>query len=213
MALSRERTHVRREQIAKAALDVVGLEGVKGLTTARIARAVGVSEANLYRHFENKEAILGAVLETIEVGLLKTINTHGGGGSRAVKRLERVFLGTLFFLQNNRGIPRILTSSEILFSSELREKWLGTMSRVMDGIARILREGIRDGSMDNAQDPEASAALFLGMVQVSSFRWLFSEFHLDLNAYGRKIWKEYKRRVEVRDKHGASLRVGKGGRK
>lgn len=213
MALTRERTHVRREQIATAALDVVGLEGVKGLTTARIARFVGVSEANLYRHFKNKEAIVHAVVEAIETGLLEIILKPARPGVLASKRLEQVFLAELSYLQQNRGIPRILTSSEILFSSELREKWLATMARFIAGIAAILKQGIEDGSIDRGQDPEASAALFLGMMQVSSLRWLFSEFRLDLNLQGKRLWKEYKRRVEAGSNAERSLRRAKGGEK
>jgi AcrR family transcriptional regulator len=213
MALTREKTDVRREQIAKAALDVVGLEGVKGLTTARIARFVGVSEANLYRHFKNKEAIVHAVVEAIEAGLLAIIRKHARPGVHAVKRLERVFLGELSYLQQNRGMPRILTSSEILFSNELREKWRDTMSRFVEGIAGILRQGFEDGSVDRRQDPEASAVIFLGMMQVSALRWLFSEFRLDLNAQGRRLWKEYKRHVETGNNAEPSLRRVKGGRK
>lgn len=213
MALTRERTDIRREQIAKAALDVVGEEGVKGLTTARIARFVGISEANLYRHFKNKEAIIRAVVEIIGKSLLEVIQKHSRPGVLAAKRLERVFLGELSYVQQNRGIPRIITSSEILFSDELRREWLATMGRFIAGIAAILRQGIEDGSVDRTQDPEASATLFLGMVQVSAARWLFSEFRLDLDAQGKKIWKEYRRRVETGKSAKPALGRAKGGKK
>ncbi|HDH53599.1 MAG TPA: TetR/AcrR family transcriptional regulator, partial [Nitrospirae bacterium] len=53
----------RRAQIVQAALRIIGSRGVGALTTAAIAKEVGISEANLYRHFENKEEILNAMTE------------------------------------------------------------------------------------------------------------------------------------------------------
>jgi len=47
------------------AIDIIGDTGVSGLTTARLAKRLGMSEPNLYRHFNNKEAILSAVIDDI----------------------------------------------------------------------------------------------------------------------------------------------------
>ena len=53
----------RREQILQTAVDLFSQRGFKGTTTKEIARAAGVSEAMVFRHFENKEALYGAILD------------------------------------------------------------------------------------------------------------------------------------------------------
>lgn len=47
----------RRRSILAAAVPLFAQRGFKGTTTKEVARAAGVSEALLYRHFPNKEAL------------------------------------------------------------------------------------------------------------------------------------------------------------
>lgn len=54
----------RREQILRTAVDLFSKKGFKGTTTKEIAAAAGVSEAMVFRHFENKDALYGAILDT-----------------------------------------------------------------------------------------------------------------------------------------------------
>ena len=53
----------RRESIVDAALGVFAAGSYRGVTTAEIARAVGVSEPILYRHFDSKRALYLACLD------------------------------------------------------------------------------------------------------------------------------------------------------
>jgi AcrR family transcriptional regulator len=53
----------RRQQILETAVALFSQRGFKGTTTKEIARAAGVSEAMVFRHFENKEVLYGAILE------------------------------------------------------------------------------------------------------------------------------------------------------
>src|SRR6187431_664378 len=54
----------RREQILQTAVALFSQRGFKGTTTKEIARAAGVSEAMVFRHFENKDALYEAILDT-----------------------------------------------------------------------------------------------------------------------------------------------------
>ncbi|WP_028895688.1 TetR/AcrR family transcriptional regulator [Syntrophorhabdus aromaticivorans] len=56
---------VRRDQVVNAVLELIGRNGVTGLSTAAIAKEVGMSEANLYRHFQNKQEILAETVKRI----------------------------------------------------------------------------------------------------------------------------------------------------
>jgi len=53
----------RREQILQTAVDLFSQRGFKGTTTKEIARAAGVSEAMLIRHFATKDELYGAILD------------------------------------------------------------------------------------------------------------------------------------------------------
>jgi AcrR family transcriptional regulator len=52
-----------RGRLIEAASQVFASLGVQGATTREIARVAGVNEVTLFRHFANKEQLLGAVIE------------------------------------------------------------------------------------------------------------------------------------------------------
>lgn len=53
----------RRKQLLDAAVQVFAEKGFRGATTAQLARAAGVTEPILYRHFPSKQALFVALLE------------------------------------------------------------------------------------------------------------------------------------------------------
>jgi len=52
----------RRQQILDAACDCVRQAGFHGASMAEIAKAAGLSVGQIYRYFENKEAIIAAIV-------------------------------------------------------------------------------------------------------------------------------------------------------
>lgn len=197
MALKREKTETRREQIVKAALEIIGEEGIQGLTTLRIAKAVEISEANLYRHFENKDAILTAVIDHIDKTLTENIRIIGNDQSASIEKLEKIFNLHISMIQDNRGIPRIVFSSDTILRTDLREKMDSLINRYLKMLTDILKKGIRDGSIKSELNAEAVGAMFIGMIQVSTIRWTFSNFQMSLSGESRKLWKAYKNIIKV----------------
>jgi len=53
----------RKEAIVEAVRDVFAEKGFEGTTTRELARAAGVSEALLYKHFPSKELLYAAMLD------------------------------------------------------------------------------------------------------------------------------------------------------
>lgn len=56
------KAEARRAQILDAASKCARLSGFHGASMAEIAQAAGVSVGQIYRHFENKEAIIAAIV-------------------------------------------------------------------------------------------------------------------------------------------------------
>lgn len=54
----------RREQLIRIAMSLFARKGFNGTTTKEIAAAAGVTEALVFRHFPNKEALYEAILKT-----------------------------------------------------------------------------------------------------------------------------------------------------
>ncbi len=65
----------RREEIVDAALALLGEHGIEGTTVTRIADAVGVTPAALYRHFGSRDEILAAVVDAASHRALSWIDS------------------------------------------------------------------------------------------------------------------------------------------
>jgi AcrR family transcriptional regulator len=188
------RNEVRREQVIQAALKIVGKKGVGGLTTAAIARAVGVSEANLYRHFKNKEEILFETGKGIGDAIRRNLEVVLATPVRPVLKLKRVFLLHLEFIEKNEGIPRLGFSEEMHINNKrLKKEFLKNIERYASGLEALFRDAQRLGSVRRDVDRRALAAMLIGMVQVLVMRWSLSGFSFSLKNEGMKLWKNYEK--------------------
>jgi AcrR family transcriptional regulator len=188
------RSDVRREQVVQAALRIIGKKGVGGLTTSAIARAVGVSEANLYRHFRNKEEILFETGKSIGGAIRKNLEVVLASPIRPVLKLKRAFLLHLEFIEKNEGIPRLGFSEEMHINNKrLKKEFLKNMELYASGLEALFRDGQRLGSIRRDVDCRALAAMLIGMVQVLIMRWSLSGFSFPLKTGGMKLWNNFEK--------------------
>ena len=54
-----------KQEILDAALELFSVQGFEATSIAQIAGAVGIRKASLYSHFENKQAILDAIVKNV----------------------------------------------------------------------------------------------------------------------------------------------------
>ncbi|MBQ1541185.1 MAG: TetR/AcrR family transcriptional regulator [Kiloniellales bacterium] len=76
------KAEARRRRIVAAAADRFRREGFHGASMAEIARAAGMSVGQIYREFENKEALIAAIVEQdLEEGIafLSEVSSGDGG--------------------------------------------------------------------------------------------------------------------------------------
>ena len=85
-----------REALIRAALELIAGRGTSGFTMAEAARAAGVSPAAPYRHFRDREALLGEIarqgFERFEAALLEAWDGGKPDPRTALERLGREYL-------------------------------------------------------------------------------------------------------------------------
>ncbi len=181
---------VRREQIVQAALRIIARKGVSGLTTAGIAKEVGVSEANLYRHFKNKDEILYATGRSIGGAIRRNLELAFKDTAPPFLRLKKAFRRHLDYIENNEGIPRLAFSEEMHISNaKLRKVFLNNISMNASALEALLREVQGAGAMRPDVDPRATATMIMGMMMITIMRWSLSGFSFSLSAEGKRLWK------------------------
>jgi len=85
----------RRETILSAAQGLFARKGLHGVSVDEIARAVNVSPAILYRHFDSKQALYAAVLDKFShqrQSYVETIVNHGTRFEDALSGMTQVYI-------------------------------------------------------------------------------------------------------------------------
>lgn len=187
-------TDIRREQIVSATLKVIAEKGVRGLTTAVIAKEAGISEGNLYRHFRSKEEILSATVEKISEGLKQNLGKVFEASSADTPRakLKKIYLLHLDYIERNEGIPRLIFSEEIhLGNDALKQKLLHAINSYSKRLEVLIKDGQKNKSIKKGINPKAAAFMMIGMVQVTVVRWSLSGLGFSLVNEGTKLWRNY----------------------
>lgn len=102
------------EKIARAARKLLDKEGAEGVTTRRVAGAVGITAMALYRHYANRDALLNALADAgfAELAARLTSLDLKGGFDRQLLKILDVYLDfafespqlyTLMFLSKREG--------------------------------------------------------------------------------------------------------------
>ncbi|HVL00939.1 MAG TPA: nucleoid occlusion factor SlmA [Dongiaceae bacterium] len=136
-----ERKASRKEQILQALAHM--LEATPGgrITTAALAKEVGVSEAALYRHFPSKAKMFEGLIEFIEQSLFSRITIILKEEADALAQCGQILHLLLAFSEKNPGITRILTGDAITGETDrLRLRVVQLFDRIETQLKQVLRE-------------------------------------------------------------------------
>ncbi|MEX1256202.1 MAG: TetR/AcrR family transcriptional regulator [Gemmatimonadota bacterium] len=154
---------MRREEIARAALKIIGIEGFKSLSTNRLAREVGLTPGALFRHFESLDAIL---LEAVRHAIRRVESTFPSRSEPAGHRLFRLAADRVDLLRSDPGLAWLLRSDQAHLS--LPTQAVEELREVIGRSKRYLQEAIRDGiserSLRGDLDPDALLLIVMGTI-------------------------------------------------
>lgn len=117
------------------------------VTTASLAKEVGVSEAALYRHFSSKQAMFESLIEFIDNALFSLINITLEEEKQTEPRLKHIFILLLRFAEKNPGLTRIMTGHALACEDpKLSQKVSQLLNRIEVQFKQVLRERkLREG--------------------------------------------------------------------
>jgi AcrR family transcriptional regulator len=95
------------ETIIQAAIKIIVTEGAAGLSTTKVAKAVGISQSNIYIYFKNKSDMLTEVFEH-EQAVMRSMLVSSITAEPSIEGQIRVWLRTLYHIAVER--PDTLTT-------------------------------------------------------------------------------------------------------
>ena len=178
----------RKQEILQALAQM--LEATPGgkITTASLAKEVGVSEAALYRHFPSKAKMIEGLIEFAEVTLFSRIGTILSDHEEAATRCHNILFLLLTFVERNPGFARLFVGDALQGETErLRAR----MCQLSDRIETQLRQCLRDEKdLQKFGDVSVSAKanLLLACAEGQILQFVRSDFRQLPTAQWKDQW-------------------------
>ncbi|MGB7085980.1 MAG: TetR/AcrR family transcriptional regulator [Phormidesmis sp.] len=156
-----------QERILKAAQKLFAKRGYGGTTTRDLAQAAGVAEGTLFRHFENKKAILVEVATRGWTEILTDLLTELSEMA-SYQAVAKVMRKRMLSLNANADMLRVCFM-EAQFHPELRDRIQAEVIDKMTDVAEAFFQTAMDKGIYRQMNPRVVARIFLGMFTVSGF--------------------------------------------
>jgi len=136
-----EKKSSRRQEILEALARELEQNPGERITTAQLAKGLGVSEAALYRHFPSKARMFEGLIEFAEDTIFGLIGKIIEDDQNAITRCEKISTLLLGFSAKNPGISSILVGTALTGETErLHQRVNQFFERLETQFRQILRE-------------------------------------------------------------------------
>ena len=184
----------RKQQILEIlALQLEENPGTR-ITTAGLAKAVGVSEAALYRHFASKAKMFEALIDFSEDSVFGLITSILEQEKDAIKRCEKIVQLLLGFSERNPGITRVLVGDALVGENErLRVRVAQFFERLETQLKQILREANLNEGARLVGSIDAGANQMLAHVEGKMSQFVRTSFKKKPTEYYQDQWQSLRR--------------------
>jgi len=179
----------RKQQILESlARELESNQGGR-ITTAGLARAVGVSEAALYRHFPSKARMFEGLIDFAEDTVFSRVNRVLAEKRDPVARCQLILGIALGFSARNPGITRILLGDALAGEPErLHKRASQYFRRLETQLKQVLREAEAAGQELCGMTPEIAANLMLAVLEGRMRQFVRSGFSLSPLTHWEQQW-------------------------
>jgi AcrR family transcriptional regulator len=166
----KQATEVRRAGLVAAALHLAAQRSPANITTADLARAVGITQGAVFRHFDSKEAIWLEVLDWAADALLGQLHHAATGPDELplppLRALQAMFVAHVEFVTTHPGVPRVIFQElQHAQDTPLKARVRSLMQRYRVLVMELLQHAQAQSLLVPGTDLQAAAVLFLGAVQ------------------------------------------------
>lgn len=167
----------RRDHILQALASMLESQPGARITTAALAKEVGVTEAALYRHFPSKAKMFEGLIEFVEEVVFSRVTLILQEEEDPRSRCEKILTLLLVFTERNPGITRILNGDALTGE---HERLQARIAQFFDRLETQLRQVLRDAELKNSLGTvitsAAAANLMLVLVEGHVSQYVRSSF-------------------------------------
>lgn len=168
----RQSAEERKTQIVAAVLRLADEIGPDRLSTTDVARAIGLSQPAIFRHFPTKNELWLAVAEDIAEQLKGAWTAAETLATGPTDRLKALIEAQLSAIAYTPALPSILFSRELQVENPgLRNVFREILGAYQGRLVSAIREQQASGDLRGDECPEDIAILLTSLVQGVAIRW------------------------------------------
>src|SRR5688500_7663121 len=145
-----------RQAILDAATELATAEGLYGLSIARLAEHAGMSKSGLFAHFRSKEDLQLATIDAAAEMFAREVTQPGMAAPAGLRRVRSLCEAFLVYLERAifpGGCFFVAAAAELdAKPGPVRDHLRMVYSRILDGLAGIIREAQGLGEIDARED-------------------------------------------------------------
>ena len=167
----------RRRQILEATIRVVAQHGVRGASTARIAREAGIAEGTLYRHFESRSEIIFAAVESWFLAIHEfTVAARHPDAIQWLLNIMRAHLA--YFGSHEPDLSRVfLQFASASPGDGVSDHLYRHQTQANDYLAHIVQIGKDQGTIRAEVDPDQAAWQLVVVLWADQITWSMNPEH------------------------------------
>jgi AcrR family transcriptional regulator len=179
----------RKAQIVAEVLRLADQIGPDRLSTTAVARAVGVSQPAIFRHFPTKGALWLAVAEEVAMRLTSAWDAAEAGADTPELRLRGLIGAQLGVIAETPALPSILFSRELQIDNPpLREVFRGLLGAFQARLVSTIGEQQAAGRLRRDIAARDVANLLTALVQGVAIRWTLGARGFPLIGEGLRLF-------------------------
>lgn len=155
-----------KERIKHSALTLFVRSGVDGTGVREIAKAAGITEGAIYRHFAGKDELVWALFADNYIAYGEQLDTLQHNESGTAEKLAAMVRGFCAFFDEDETLFRFL----LLVQHGQLAKVTDEMKTPVQVVEAVIAQGIEAGEVHYADAPAATAAVMGIVLQTATFK-------------------------------------------
>jgi len=151
---------VTKHDILEAAINIIIRDGITGLTMDKIAAEARVAKGTLYVHFQNKQEVVDAAIESSIAPLLEELVDILDSHLAPAEKLRKFTLSNLKFFNTHKELFRVTIYDQDHVADDTKLYRSDRYWDIVRKVACVLENGMKQGLFMNA-DPIKVAMMFI----------------------------------------------------
>lgn len=189
-----EKLTERQKEILENAIKIIANDGIQNLTIKNLSKSIGVTEAALYRHYENKHSILLSILDMFE-----EFSKTPPDISTGLKGMRSFVMDRYDKFNGNPELAKVMFSEAIFINNEeLSER----MRLIIHGHRKEMQVMIEEAKSKNeiisSIDTKSLFRMIIGSMRLLVTQWCFNNYTFDLRKEGEILFTNIENIIKTR---------------